>query len=245
MHTLKQCWAIAKKDMQVYYLRGPVIIFGIFFPTCLFFAFAMGRGLAPAGYIPGLLGMSLFFAGSAVTPVIFPFETRTRTLERLLASPLRLTTILAGDVMSAFLFGLVISMIPVAVSIAIAPGSLVHPLILALAIVLSALCFAILGTVFSIPPTDNPASIMTLANLVRLVMIFFSGVFVPLTGMAPWGRAIATVLPLTYTTELLRAALGQTTVFSPLRSAIMLIAFSGVLWILAVRGHSRTVSRRL
>jgi ABC-2 type transport system permease protein len=86
---------------------------------------------------------------------------------------------------------------------------------------------------------------MTLANLIRLVMIFFSGVFVPVADMAPWGRAIASVLPLTYTTELVRAAVEETTVFSPLRSALMLLVFSGIFWMLAVRGHTRTVSRRL
>jgi ABC-2 type transport system permease protein len=245
MHALKRLWAIARKDMQVYYLRGPVIIFGLFFPTCLFFAFAMGRGLPPAGYIPGLLGMTLVFAGSAVTPVVFPFETRTRTLERLLASPVRLATILAGDVLAAFLFGLAISLIPIGVSLAVAPASIVHPWLLALAVVLSAVCFAVLGAVFSVPPTDNPANIMTLANLVRLVMIFASGVFVPVAGLAPWGRAVAAFLPLTYTTELVRAALGQATAFSPFRSAVMLVIFSAVLWMAAVRGHSRTVSRRL
>jgi ABC-2 type transport system permease protein len=231
--------------MQVYYLRGPVIIFGIFFPTCLFFAFAMGRGLAPAGYIPGLLGMTLVFAGSAVTPVVFPFETRTRTLERLLTSPMKLATILAGDVLAAFLFGLVISLIPIAVSLAVASASIVHPWLLAVGVVLSALCFAILGAVFSIPPTDNPANIMTLANLVRLVMIFLSGVFVPVADLAPWGRVVAGIMPLTYTTELIRAALGQVTAYSPVRSAVMLVIFSAVLWMLAVRGHNRTISRRL
>ena len=200
MQVLKRSWAVARKDMQVYYLRGPVIIFGIFFPTCLFFAFAMGRGLTPAGYMPGLLGMTLVFAGSAVTPVVFPFETRTRTLERMLASPLRLSTILAGDVLAAFLFGLAISLIPIAVSLAVAPAAIVEPGLLALGVVLSALCFAILGAVFSVPPTDNPANIMTLANLVRLVMIFASGVFVPVADLAPWGRAISAILPLTYTT---------------------------------------------
>lgn len=245
MRMLRRCWAVAKKDIYIYYLRGPVIIFGIFFPTCLFFAFAMGRGFAPQRYIPGLLGMSLFFAGSAVTPVVFPFETRTRTLERLLASPLRLPVILAGDVISAFLFGLLISLVPIAVSVAIAPSAIAHPLILAAAVLLSALCFAILGTVFSVPPTDNPASIMTFANLIRLLMIFFSGVFVPVAEMAPWGRMIAAVLPLTYTTELVRASLDEATVFSPLRSGLMLLAFSGALWILAVRGHGRTIPRRL
>jgi ABC-2 type transport system permease protein len=76
-------------------------------------------------------------------------------------------------------------------------------------------------------------------------MIFFSGVFVPVADMAQWGRVIAMVMPLTYTTELVRAALDETTVFSPLRSALMLLVFSAVFWIMAVRGHGRTVSRRL
>jgi ABC-2 type transport system permease protein len=245
MRRLQRALAIAKKDIRIYYFRGPVLIFGIFFPTCLFFAFVMGRGLAPVGFIPGLLGLSLFFAGSAVTPVIFPFETRTRTLERLLASPPSLPVILAGDILSALLYGLLISLIPIAVGIAIAPGAIVNPPLLALGVLLSALCFAILGAIFSIPPTDNPANIMALANLIRLPMIFFSGVFVPVAQTAPWGRAVASVSPLTYSTELIRAALGQVTVFSPLRCTLMLAFFSAVFWILAVRGHTRSISRRL
>lgn len=245
MIKLRRSWAVAKKNMFVYYLRGPVIIFGIFFPTCLFFAFAMGRGLAPEDFIPGLLGMALFFAGSAVTPVIFPFETRTRTLERLLASPISLATILAGDVLSAFIFGLAISLVPIAVSLAIAPTVIVHPFLLVIAVVLSALCFSILGAIFSVPPADNPSGIMTLANLVRLPLIFISGIFVPVAKMAPWAQSLAAVSPLTYTTELVRSALDQSTVYSPLRSALMLVVFSAVFWIVTVRGNSRTISRRL
>lgn len=40
---LKPAYAIAKKDIRIYYLRGPVIIFGVLFPLFLFMAFMIGR----------------------------------------------------------------------------------------------------------------------------------------------------------------------------------------------------------
>jgi ABC-2 type transport system permease protein len=156
-----------------------------------------------------------------------------------------LPVILAGDVLSAFLFGLLISLVPIAVSIVIAPTAIASPALLAGGVALSALCFAILGAVFSVPPTDNPANIMALANLIRLPLIFISGVFVPIAGMASWGRTLAAFSPLTYSTELIRTALGQSTEFSATRSAVMLVVFCILLWMLAVRGHKRSISRRL
>jgi ABC-2 type transport system permease protein len=48
MKSLRKCWAIAKKDIRIYYLKGPVLIFGILFPTFLFLAFVIGRNVPPA-----------------------------------------------------------------------------------------------------------------------------------------------------------------------------------------------------
>ena len=39
---VKRAWAIAKKDIRIYYLKGPVLIFGVFMPVFLFLAFLMG-----------------------------------------------------------------------------------------------------------------------------------------------------------------------------------------------------------
>lgn len=242
---LYRCWVVAKKDMLIYYFRGPVLIFGVLFPVCLFFAFAIGRGLPPHSLVPGLIGMSLFFAGSAVTPAVLPFETRGRTLERLLASPLTLSMILAGDAFAAFLFGLLVSAVPIGVALVVAGDALVSPTLLALTVLLSALCYAILGALFSVPPTDNTASIMTLANLVRLPTIFLSGVFVPIASMAPWARAVSAISPLTYTTELIRAAFGQQAFFPPVLSLATLTCFAALLWAITVVAHHHTVARRL
>ena len=45
---------------------------------------------------------------------------------------------------------------------------------------------------------------MTLSNAARFPMVFLCGVFVPLTAMAPALRAVASLLPLTYTVDALR-----------------------------------------
>jgi len=42
-------WVIAKKDAAVYYLKPPVLSFGIIFPAFYFLAFAAGREAQGSG----------------------------------------------------------------------------------------------------------------------------------------------------------------------------------------------------
>ncbi|MGD9495434.1 MAG: ABC transporter permease [Armatimonadota bacterium] len=242
---MRKCWAIAKKNIRIYYLKGPVLIFGILFPTFLFLAFAIGRNVPAQSLVPGLIGMAVFFTASATTPAILPFETRTRTLERLLVAPLPLSTLIGGDVLSAFIYGLFLSAIPLVISFGVLGAAVVEPGALVAAVVLSALCFALLGTLLSAPPTDEPSSIMTLSNLVRLPLIFFSGVFVPVSQMPPWGQWLARISPLTYTTELLRAGIGQPVQIGPGWCVVALLGFSAAFWLVALSLHRRNMSRRL
>ena len=245
MSALGKCWAVAKKDIRIYYFKGPVLIFGLLFPTFLFLAFAMGRNLAPHTLVPGLIGMAVFFTASAVTPAVLPFETRTRTLERLVAAPVTLPMIIAGDVLAAFLFGISLSLVPILISVTIVGVSVYHPLLLAVALILSAFCFAVLGALFSTPPTDNPSSIMTISNLVRLPLIFFSGVFLPIDQMPQWGQWLAAISPLTYSTELFRCSFGQGTHFPTLLCICALAAFTLAFWLLSAHLHQRNLTRRL
>ncbi len=245
MTALRKSWAVAKKNVRIYYLRGPVLIFGILFPAFLFLAFAIGRNVPPENLVPGLIGMSLFFTASAITPTVLPFETRTRTLERLLAAPVTLPVLVGGDVLAAFMFGVFLSMVPILLSFLALDAALTHPLMLVLAVVLSAVCFATLGTLFSTPPTDNPSSIMTLSNLVRLPLIFVSGVFLPISEMPTWGQWLSRVSPLTYTTELVRHATGHSTHLAAWACIAALVGFSLAFWWISLALHSRNMSRRL
>ena len=245
MKSLRRSWAFAKKDVRIYYLKGPVLIFGILFPVFLFLAFAVGRDVPADSLVPGLIGMALFFTASATTPAILPFETRTRTLERLLAAPVTLPVLVGGDVLAAVLFGLFLSLVPVLIGFLALGAGLAQPLLLALAVLLSAVCFATLGTLFSTPPTDEPSSVMTIANLVRLPLIFISGVFVPISDMPAWGQLLSRVSPLTYTTELVRHATGHAAQIGAGACIAALVGFTLVFWFVSLALHSRNMSRRL
>jgi hypothetical protein len=43
LHQLRCAWAIAKKNARIYYLKGPVISYGIVFPLFFYLAFAAGH----------------------------------------------------------------------------------------------------------------------------------------------------------------------------------------------------------
>jgi hypothetical protein len=104
-----QSLAIAEKNIRIYYSKGPVIIFGLLMPLFLFLSFYIGRSTPIEALIPGLLGMTAFFTATSVGPAIIPWEARAKTLERLISSPISLRTILLGDVLSSFVFGILVS----------------------------------------------------------------------------------------------------------------------------------------
>ena len=53
---LRRSLAIARKDIRIYYSKGPVVIFGVLFPVFLFLSFTIGRHLTVDFMIPGLWG---------------------------------------------------------------------------------------------------------------------------------------------------------------------------------------------
>jgi len=58
----KRSLVIAKKNIKIYYLKGPVIIFGLVFPLFLALAYIIGRNVPLKEVLPGLIGMTTFFS---------------------------------------------------------------------------------------------------------------------------------------------------------------------------------------
>jgi len=241
---LRRALAIARKDIRIYYSKGPVVVFGVLFPVFLFLAFTVGRHMSIDSMIPGLLGMILFFTATAVSPIVVPWETQARTLERLMACPVRLEAIIFGDVLASFAFGLAISLVPIAIGLAlgvrIAGGAA-----FALAVVLAGLCFASLGNVFSIPPTNLPATVNMIAAAVRFPVVFISGIFIPLSELPAWGRALAYISPLTYFTDIARRCLQGRGHLPLALDFAALAAFTFLFLVVAMRLHDRTMPRRI
>lgn len=241
---LRRALAVCKKDVRIYYFKGPVLIFGILLPIFLFLAFSIGRNVPADFLVPGLLGMTLFFTATSVVQVIAPWETRMKTLERLVSAPISIAAIIVGDVLASFLFGIIISIVPLMAGLLMGVDVL-HPATLILGILLAAFCFSSLAAVLSTPPTDVPANVMMLSTLVKFPLVFISGIFIPLEEMPQWGRVIALGSPLTYFTDLARYSLQDLSQYPVFLDLAILAVFTTIFLTLAVKLHERNIPKRL
>ena len=244
LEQMRRALVIARKDIRIYYSKGPVVIFGVLFPAFLFLSFAIGRNLSLDFMMPGLLGMVLFFTATAISPAVAPWETQARTLERLMSCPVTMPTIILGDVLASFAFGVVISLIPLVVGLAMGI-SVSQPLLLGLGLVMAAFCFSSLGLIFSAAPASTPSTIMMLSSMVKFPVVFISGIFIPLGELPGWGRAIAFVSPLTYFTDVARHCLQESGYLPMAVDLAALLGFSILFLVLAMKLHQMTMPRRI
>jgi ABC-2 type transport system permease protein len=241
---IRRAIVIAGKDIRIYYFKGPVVSFGVLFPIFLFLAFAIGRHLTIDFMIPGLLGMILFFTATAISPVVMPWEAQARTLERLMSCPIKPQTIVMGDIIASFVFGTIISVVPVIIGLAMGV-TISNPVVLAVAIILASVCFAALGIMFSIPPSNLPATINMIASVVRFPVVFISGIFIALNELPVWGQWIAYISPLTYFTDIARDCLQGQGHLNPVIDFAALTGFTLVFILVAMFMHKKTMPARI
>jgi len=237
-------WAIVKKDMKIYYSKGPVVLMGVMFPAFMFLAFAFGRNMAIVSLMPGLIAISVFFTCSAIAPITMPWETQARTLERLVSSPLAIWTILFGDMLASMLTGIIISIVPIIIALAVGT-TIVNPLMLLVAIILGSVCFATASLIISSPPASAPQYSQMISSFVKFPLIFISGVFVPLSELPGFARGICFISPLTYFTDLTRYATGGENYFSIAVDLLAIIGFTVASWVIAVKLHNKTLPKRI
>jgi len=241
---IMRSFAIMKKDIKIYYSKGPVVLMGVLWPGFMFVSFAFGRGISMAALMPGLISVSVFFTCSAISPVVFPWEGQARTLERLVSTPVAVWTILFGDMLASALTGIIISIIPIVITVAVGTN-IVDPFILIIAILLGSICFSTMALLLSFPPVNQPAPIQMLSTLVKFPLMFISGVFVPLSQLPEWARIVASISPLTYFTDIARYATGGESHYSIAVNLLALVAFTVVSWVVAVKLHNRTMPMRV
>jgi ABC-2 type transport system permease protein len=221
------------KDLRAYYFKPPNISWGILLPFAFVLAFAIRNPGDLRELVPGLLALTLLFGTSSMEAIVIVFERRIGSLERLLLAPVRLPALLAGKLLGGMFFGLTVTLVVLGIMLAVFGVSGVNWLLLILALLLSAAAFSALGALVSVAVREIFEA-QTLANFVRFPMMFLGGVFVPVAALPQGLQILARALPLTYTVEALRAALG----IGPAEYAILdlsvLAGFAVILFALAV-----------
>jgi len=231
---LRKAWAVSSKDMKIYYFQPAVLMFGLMFPVAIFLAFMMGRDVKAVTLFPGLIALTLFFSTTTVAPFSVPWEKMNRTFERLLFAPVSMFDAVLGKVMSAFIFGFVICLFPLAIGLIFFGSTIGDWAALILAIVLGNLCMATMGMLISTVKADTPPKVMMVLNFVRLPLMFISGIFVPIQTLPLYGRILAWFSPVSYVVDLLRSGLGFPNYWDMWVCVLMLIAFTVGMFVASV-----------
>lgn len=234
---VRVAWAIAIKDMKIYYTRMPSLMFGILFPFSMFLSFIIGRNMPITQAIPILVAQTVFFAASSIGPISIPLERRLKTYDRFLSAPVSLLTILLGKTIAGFIYGVGISVIPVVIGLIFYDFQVTHPVALSAGMLLSALGFAAMGIMFASLPGQGPGQIMMPLNFVRIPLLFVSGVYIPVTDLPSWGQAVSALSPLTHTIELVRLGLGGENFFGLLMNVAVLGLYSVTFLLVGIRFH--------
>jgi ABC-2 type transport system permease protein len=204
IEEIKRAFFVAEKDVKIYFFKGPNLTFGLLLPVVLYVAFSVGRTVEPEFAMPGLVAMAAFFGAGAIQAVSLPLERRTGTFKMLLTAPISLSTIIIGKTLAGFFFGTFLSLVYTLIMLPFSP--LPNYLPFFLAILISSLMFSIFGLLLSVPFRDIPDA-MPPATVVRIAMVFISGVFIPVETFPASLQIVAYMLPLTYSVDALRKAM--------------------------------------
>lgn len=237
---MSQAWTVAVKDIRVYYLTPPMIMFGLLLPFFLFFSFSIKRDIGANVGMARLLALTTFFTASSAGPVIIPLERRVGTYDRLLTAPMSRVTLLLGKTLVGTFFATLVSIVPIAAGILGLGIRIAEPLFLVLGVPLSSLAFSAFGLVFASIPTRSVGNIMMPSTLIRWPLIFISGIFIPLREMTPWARVLAHISPLTYTQDLMNHAVLGTGFLDPVLDLAVLPVLLVLFLIPALRLHHRS-----
>lgn len=230
-HEATRAWAIAEKDIRIYYAKPPVLMWGILLPFFMFLSWSVGRNRPTGALIPSLVAITVFFTASSIGPVIIPWEKRVRTFERLLAAPVSLTAVLLGKTLAGMVFGVTVALLPLIVGWMAFGAQVTDLATLGLTLLVAAGAFSSLGVLFSTMPGRDVGSVMMPATMIRWPLLFISGLFIPLGDLGDWGRVASLLSPLTFANDALNGAMGGAAYYAPALDLTILAAFWGLfLW---------------
>ncbi|MHA1270395.1 MAG: ABC transporter permease [Candidatus Helarchaeota archaeon] len=205
---IKQIWVLTRKNLELYFKKGPVIIFGLLIPFFMSLAWILGRPINAIQLYSGMLGMMVFFLGTAISPVIFPWETREKNLERVFILPITLLDIIFGISLASIIYSFLMSTVVYVILVLILQLSWGTLIWFIIGTFLLSWISSFIGVMISSIPTDMTSNIMTISTLVKFPLIFISGIFIPLTELSQVLFILALCSPITYYVDLLQVSCG-------------------------------------
>jgi ABC-2 type transport system permease protein len=179
------------------------------------FGYGLGQGISFEGYsylafvMPGIIALTAMnssYGGAGLK--LHVDRLFYKCFEEYLLSPISLFSLAVGKALIGVVRGLIASVALLVVGVIISPMLIVSPLFV-LVLVSSCFVFAFLGVLVGLVAQSHQ-DMGTFGTLVILPMTFLSGTFFSLSQLPEAAKAVLYVLPLTHSSQTLRAAaLGQ------------------------------------
>lgn len=162
------------------------------------------------GYIlAGVLAVSISMSGISSLIISLGYFRKNRVLKRIIATPAHGGAFVMADMVNTIVLS-AISCVGILVMTAVLYRITfdIHALYFPVAFLASTLVMVSFGGLFLLM-FKEPNAAMNAVNIVTNIMIFFSGVYVPLEFLPDWLKGVSNFLPMSYIARTMRFSLGQ------------------------------------
>jgi len=192
-----------------------------------------------AKMLPILMGFFVFFFVFLISGMALLKERTTGTLDRLLATPVKRSSIVFGYMLSYGILAVIQTVLIVLITVWLlgmeVVGNMASVVVINLILALVALAFGILLSTFA----NSEFQMMQFIPLVVIPQIFFSGI-IPLDSMADWVKGISYIIPLKYSGDAVSDIIMRgTSIFDEGWNILVLLVFLVVLTFLNIIGMKR------
>lgn len=193
---------------------------------------------------PGIMGMIVIMSVMMGLAGSVSKEKELGTLDGIMASPIRRTSIILGKTMAQTFRGLAQGCLILLLAVLLFGVKIYGSLLLvALLLILGIFSFVGLGILISSAASQQETA-MTVLMTFTFPMFFLSGTFFPIQQMPPFMQAIAHVLPTTYMIQALRKVIILGAGLSAIRpEIIILLVFGLVTLTIAIPSFNRMTTR--
>ncbi|MFI0242097.1 ABC transporter permease [Streptomyces sp. NPDC016845] len=244
--TLRAVWL---RELLLFRRYWPAITFGSLIEPLVYMA---GFGLGFSALVESAEGRpypQFVGVGMVVTSLLFAaafagmFETynrrcHQRLYDAVLSRPVDVWELVTAEASWIAVKSSVYSSVPLLVTLAIGLPAHLTLLLVPVVTLVSGLAFAMCGMwVSTLVPAIDWLRLVVSGVLTPLVMA--AGVFFPLDGLPDWIQTVAVVNPIYHCMQLVRHSAFGVLGAGDWLHALVLVAFTAVVWFLAVRGMSR------
>ena len=198
------------KDLKAYYMKAPVVSWGILFPVTVIALLSFNvRVFGASRVVPAMFSISLLFASTSMAQVAVSFEKLSGAMQRILYLPVTGLDIILAKSLGGIVYGLAGTSIAAASVYLLLHGiPIIRPAYFAFGLVLGAILYSLLGVMIAL--YYEPVKAVAVLNIVRFSMVFLGGILFP-KALLPKALAEASLLfPSVYVTEVIRFGMYNT-----------------------------------